>query len=235
RIGRAGTDRLHARRRGRSSTMAKQAARAALIALGLLAARNAAAGAPETDPVRRNLVVQAVEKASPAVVNISTEQVVEQRSSPFPFPQDPFFDEFFRQFADPRPRRYTTTSLGSGVLVEADGTIVTNEHVVLRGSRIHVTLGDEREFDAKLVGADSDSDLAVLRVKADAELPHVALGTSSDLMIGETAIAIGNPFGLSHTVTTGVVSAVGRSIKTEDKTLTDFIQTDASINPGNSG
>jgi serine protease Do len=206
---------------------------AILILATLLALR--AAPAAETDPVRRSLVVEAVERASPAVVNISTEEVVEQRGTPFPFPRDPFFDEFFRDFRDPRPRRFTRTSLGSGVLVAADGTIVTNLHVLLRASRIHVTLADEREFDAKLVGADADSDLAVLRVQAGGALPHIALGTSTDLMIGETVIAIGNPFGLSHTVTSGVVSAVGRSLHDEDRTFTDLIQTDASINPGNSG
>jgi len=214
-----------------------QAKTVALVAgcLVTLAATAALAAAPESDPVRRSLVVQAAEKAGPAVVNISTEQVVERRASPFPFPEDPSFDQFFRDFYDPRPRRFTTTSLGSGVVVAPDGTILTNEHVILRASRIHVTLADEREFDAKLVGADSDSDVAVLRVQAGGELPHVTLGTSSDLMIGETVIAIGNPFGLSHTVTTGVVSALGRAMHSEDKTYSDFIQTDASINPGNSG
>jgi len=191
-------------------------------ALIALAAATSIAAAPETDPVRRSLVVQAAEKAGPAVVNVSTEQVVERRGSPFPFPADPFFDQYFRDFFDPRPRRFTTTSLGSGVIVAPDGTILTNEHVILRASRIHVTLADEREFDAKLVGADSDSDVAVLRVQAGDELPHVTLGTSSDLMIGETVIAIGNPFGLSHTVTTGVVSALGRSIRGDDKTYSDF-------------
>jgi len=189
---------------------------------------------PEADPARRSLVVQAVEKASPAAVNVSTEQVIERRGSPFPFAQDPFFDEFFRDFVDPRPQRFKTTSLGSGVIVGADGTIMTNVHVVERASRIHVTLADQREFDAKLVGADADADIAILRVQAGA-LPAVTLGTSSDLMIGESVIAIGNPFGLSHTVTTGVVSAIGRSIRDEEKTYTDFIHTDASINPGNSG
>ena len=212
--------------------MAKAAA--LLIAALALPAVAAARGA-ESDPERRSLVVQAVEKASPAVVNVSTEQVVERRASPFPFPQDPFFEEFFRDFVDPRPRRFKTTSLGSGVIVAADGTIMTNVHVIERASRVRVTLNDQREFDATLVGADADADIAVLRVKAGGDLPHIPFGTSADLMIGETVIAIGNPFGLSHTVTTGVVSAVGRSLRDEDRTYTDFIQTDASINPGNSG
>ena len=212
--------------------MAKTAA--LLIAALALPAVAAARGA-QSDPARRSLVVEAVEKASPAVVNVSTEQIVEQRRSPFPFPQDPFFEEFFRDFVDPRPRRFKTTSLGSGVIVAADGTIMTNVHVIERASRVRVTLNDQREFDATLVGADADADIAVLRVKAGGDLPHIPFGTSADLMIGETVIAIGNPFGLSHTVTTGVVSAVGRSLRDEERTYTDFIQTDASINPGNSG
>src|SRR5438046_488932 len=212
--------------------MAKAAA--LLIAARALPAVAAARGA-ESDPERRSLVVQAVEKASPAVVNVSTEQIVERHASPFPFPQDPFFEEFFRDFVDPRPRRFKTTSLGSGVIVAADGTIMTNVHVIERASRVRVTLNDQREFDATLVGADADADIAVLRVKAGGDLPHIPFGTSADLMIGETVIAIGNPFGLSHTVTTGVVSAVGRSLRDEERTYTDFIQTDASINPGNSG
>src|SRR5262245_46562583 len=112
---------------------------------------------------------------------------------------------------------------------------MTNVHVVERPSSIHVTLSDEREFDAKLVGADADADIAILRVQAGGPLPSIPLGSSADLMIGESVIAIGNPFGLSHTVTTGVVSAVGRSLRDEERTYSDFIQTDASINPGNSG
>ncbi len=213
------------------------AAATALLTLLLLVAgvAPAAARGAETDPARRSLVVQAVERASPAVVNVSTEQVVERRGSPFPFPQDPFFDEFFRDFVDPRPRHFKTASLGSGVVVAADGTIMTNVHVIERASRIHVTLADQREFDARLVGADADADIAIVRVAAGGPLPFITLGSSTDLMIGESVIAIGNPFGLSHTVTTGVVSAVGRSLRDEDRTYTDFIQTDASINPGNSG
>ncbi len=202
-----------------------------LTALALAAAQ-ARAAAPETDPARRSRVVEAVERASPAVVNISAEQTVIQRPMPF---ADPLFDDFFRDFFDTRPRRSTRSSLGSGVIVRADGTILTNEHVILRGSRIHVTLADGHEFDAKLLGRNADADLAVLRIETGHPLPFIALGRADDLMIGETVIAIGNPFGLSHTVTTGVVSALKRSLRTGGRTFTDFIQTDASINPGNSG
>ena len=203
-----------------------------LIALiAILCASPVAAG----DASRRTPVVEAVERVSPAVVNVSAEQIVEQQANPFGAFRDPMFDQFFRDFVEPRRERVMRTSLGSGVLIRADGYILTNQHVVLKGSRIHVSLVGDREFEAKLVGADSDSDLAVLRVQASGELPFVEMGHSDDLMIGETVIAIGNPFGLSHTVTTGVVSAVGRSLQQNDQTYYDFIQTDASINPGNSG
>ncbi len=186
---------------------------------------------------RRTAVVEAVEKASAAVVNISTEQIVE---APFGglrgFSGDPFFDQFFRDFFEYQPRRrLRQSSLGSGVIVRPNGYIVTNEHVIVRASKITVTLSDNRSFDATLVGADSDSDLALLRVDAGRALPYISLDTVQTPMIGETAIAIGNPFGLSHTVTVGVVSALNRSIKTDERTYYDFIQTDASINPGNSG
>jgi len=187
------------------------------------------------DASRRSAIVEAVERVSPAVVNVSTTQVIERRVAPFPHFRDPFFDEFFRDFSEPRRQRFTRTSLGSGVLVRPDGHILTNQHVVLQASRITVTLADGREFDARLVGSDADSDLAVLKVDSDEPLPAVDMGTSSDLMIGETAIAIGNPFGLSHTVTTGVISATGRSLQAEEQVYDDLVQTDASINPGNSG
>ncbi len=210
------------------------ASRIGVVIATLALAAAARAGAPETDPARRSLVVEAVEKLSPAVVNISAEQTVVQQS-PFAAPNDPLFDQFFRDFFDSRPRQSTRTSLGSGFIVDTDGTILTNSHVILRGAKVRVTLADGREFQAKLVGADADSDLAVLRIQAGERLPTAPLGTSADLLIGETVIAIGNPFGLSHTVTTGVVSAVGRSLRGDERTYTDFVQTDASINPGNSG
>ena len=185
------------------------------------------------DRSRRSPVVLAVEKASPAVVSIFSTQEVERQENPFS--GNPLFEDFFRDFFEPFPQRRTERSLGSGVVIRPDGYILTNEHVVLQSGRIQIQLSDDRKLNARLVGADSDSDLAVLKVDEVKSLPHLPLGTSEDLMIGETVIAIGNPFGLSHTVTTGVVSAVNRSLNAGERTYYDFIQTDASINPGNSG
>ncbi|MEW5946585.1 MAG: Do family serine endopeptidase [bacterium] len=186
---------------------------------------------------RRTPVVEAIEKASPAVVNISTEQVVRETLSPFRRFRDGFFDEFFEDFFDRFPTRdYTRQSLGSGVVIDEKGYILTNEHVIMRASKINVTLPDNREFEAKLVGADPKFDLAIIKIDVDRPLAAATVGDSDTLMIGETVIAIGNPFGLEHTVTTGVVSALKRSIKVDrDRVYSDFIQTDASINPGNSG
>ncbi|MCC6640676.1 MAG: trypsin-like peptidase domain-containing protein [Deltaproteobacteria bacterium] len=186
------------------------------------------------DPfLRRTATVDAVRKVGPAVVNITTERVVER--SPFPsvfgLPgSDRFFSDLFE-----RGTRRTVQSLGSGVLIDADRHILTNEHVIDRAARIRVQLADGREFEATLVGADPNNDLAVLRVETRESLPWVAPGSSSDLLVGEPVIAIGNPFGLSNTVTTGVLSARDRSLRTENRVFHGFLQTDASINPGNSG
>jgi Do/DeqQ family serine protease len=138
---------------------------------------------------------------------------------------------------DPRfESRRRHTSLGSGVIIDGNrGLILTNSHVIEKASTIKVVLQDDREFEARIVGADPDSDLAVLKIGTDESLPAVEMGSSDDLMIGETVIAIGNPFGFSHTVTTGVISAVNRSIRSEERIYREFIQIDASINPGNSG
>lgn len=187
---------------------------------------------------RESPVVRAVRKVSPAVVNISSSYEVRKRSNPFSgFGMNPFFEEFFKDFFDPRfEQRRESTSLGSGVVIDGKrGFILTNAHVIERAGKIKVVLQDEREFEAKIVGADPDSDLAVLKIDSEKPLPSIEMGNSDDLMIGETVIAIGNPFGFSHTVTTGVISAINRSIRTEDKVYLDFIQIDASINPGNSG
>jgi len=187
---------------------------------------------------RENAVVMAVRKVSPAVVNISSEFEVRKRSNPFSgFGMDSFFDSFFKDFFDPGlERRQKRTSLGSGVIIDGKrGFILTNSHVITKTGTITVTLKDEREFTAKIVGADPDSDLAVLQITSETPLPAIEMGSSEDIMIGEAVIAIGNPFGFSNTVTTGVISAKNRSIRTEDRVFHDFIQIDASINPGNSG
>lgn len=193
-------------------------------------------GSLEASELRKSAVVKAVERASPAVVNVSTEQEMQRRPGMFPgFRGDSLFEEFFRDFLSPFPRGQARTSLGSGVIVDPKGMILTNEHVVQGASSIRVTLSDQREYQARLVGADPPSDLAVLLIETNEKLPVIPMGRSNDLMIGETVIAIGNPFGLSHTVTTGVISALNRSIRTESRVYKDFIQTDAAINPGNSG
>lgn len=182
--------------------------------------------------MRRNAIVVAVEKVSSAVINIST--LVRERVSPlFPFSREKFFRDFF---PDLFSREYTRTSLGSGVIIDGKrGYIVTNHHVVAKATQIKVITSDGKEFQAKILGSDPRSDLAVLNIEAEQRLPEIEMGNSGDLMIGETVIAIGNPFGLSHTVTTGVISALNRSVRTEERVYRNFIQTDASINPGNSG
>jgi serine protease Do len=176
---------------------------------------------------RRNEVVEVVQKVSPAVVFIGTEQEAE---SPFRGRRS-MMEEFFGAPA----QRQRQQGLGSGVIVDPNGTIVTNDHVIRGASAIHVVLADGRELEAEVIGSDANNDLAVLKVSSKQALPAAKLGTSSDLMIGETVVAIGSPFGLSKTVTSGVVSATGRTFKADGRTYNDFIQTDAAINPGNSG
>jgi serine protease Do len=176
----------------------------------------------------------AVAKAdTAAVVNISTTQVVKNPMAPDNQgnPNDPF-QEFFRQFMGNMPRTYRTHSLGSGFIVRPDGYIVTNNHVVDGATEITVKLSGGRHFTAKVVGRDPKTDLALLKIDAQ-NLPSVAFGDSDKLQVGEPVMAIGNPFGLEGTVTTGIVSAKGRVIG--EGPYDDFIQTDASINPGNSG
>ena len=196
-----------------------------------------ATGRTEQPFPRENAVVRAVRKVSPAVVNISTSKLIERGVSPFsPFENDDFFNRFFRDFFEPRKRHYVQNSLGSGVIIDSTQMyILTNHHVVVRASKITITLADQQEFEARVVGTDPESDLAVLKIESDTSLPAIHMGRSDDLMIGETVIAIGNPFGLSHTVTTGVISALNRSVRTRSGVYHNFIQIDASINPGNSG
>jgi serine protease Do len=203
---------------------------APLLLATMMGLNDACAAAKES--LRRSAIVVAVEKVSPAVVNIST--VVTEKVSPFfPFGGDEFFKDFFPEMFS---REYKHSSLGSGVILDGEkGYIVTNHHVVARATEIKVITSNQKEYKGRSLGSDPRSDLAVIKIDVKEKLPEAKLGDSEDLMIGETVIAIGNPFGLSHTVTTGVVSAIDRSVRAEDRIYRHFIQTDASINPGNSG
>jgi Do/DeqQ family serine protease len=175
-----------------------------------------------------------VKRVSPAVVNISTSgHVTVQNPMYNQFFNDPFFQQFFGTPNQPSMQQ-NFQALGSGVIVNADkGYILTNNHVIENADKITVTLFDGRSFKAKVIGRDADTDIAVLQIKADG-LTQIPLGDSDTLQVGDFVIAIGNPFGLNHTVTAGIVSAKGRT-QVEDGKYSDFIQTDAAINPGNSG
>ncbi|MHB8406177.1 MAG: DegQ family serine endoprotease [Gammaproteobacteria bacterium] len=171
-----------------------------------------------------------IKRVSPAVVNISTSGHVTMQQSPF-F-NDPFFQQFFGMPNQPIERNFQ--ALGSGVIVDAaKGYILTNNHVIENADKITVTLYDNRSFKAKVIGRDPDTDIAVLQINAKG-LSQIPLGNSDTLQVGDFVIAIGNPFGLNHTVTAGIISAKGRT-QVQDGKYSDFIQTDAAINPGNSG
>jgi serine protease Do len=171
------------------------------------------------------------------VVNISSTRIVRSIDGPMlsPFFDDPFFKRFFGPLLQGVPRERREKSLGSGVIVSDDGIVLTNNHVVQDTEDIKVMLADEREFDAEIVGSDPKSDVAVIRLEGDPQdLQPIPFGDSSALRLGEVVLAIGSPFGLGHTVTMGIVSALGRAnVGITD--YEDFIQTDAAINPGNSG
>jgi len=173
-----------------------------------------------------------LEDVLPSVVNISTEGRVSAGSSPFQ--SDPFFERFFNMMPDSQPRQRRTQSLGSGVIIDSEsGYVVTNHHVIENADQIRVRLDDGRSFEAKVVGADPEADVAVIQIPAQG-LKAINIGDSDSLRVGDFVVAIGNPFGLSQTATSGIVSALGRSgLGIEG--YEDFIQTDASINQGNSG
>ncbi|MCZ6604489.1 MAG: Do family serine endopeptidase [Alphaproteobacteria bacterium] len=198
---------------------------------GEVAADVIVAGGLPTDPARGNLPTLAplVDAVAPGVVNIATTGTVTQQFSPL------FDDPFFRRFFNlPNQIERHTRSVGSGVIIDAaQGYVITNHHVIAQADEIIVTTKDRREFEAKLIGSDPATDVAVLQIAADG-LVEIALGESDAVRVGDFVIAIGNPFGLGQTVTTGIVSALGRS-QVGIGELEDFIQTDAAINPGNSG
>jgi serine protease Do len=182
--------------------------------------------------------IRVAKDAMASVVNISSTRKSKSKdqTNPFPFFDDPFFRKFFgeefeHRFRPPQNRR--EQGLGSGVIVQSDGYIVTNNHVVEQADQLMVLLGDNRKLKATLVGTDPKTDLAVIKIKAQG-LPTLPWGNSSKLQVGEVVLAVGNPFGLNQTVTMGIISAVGRA-NMGIVDYEDFIQTDAAINPGNSG
>ena len=211
------------------------AALAAGPAIMVLRPAYAASPAPVADAAPMPSLAPMVKRVSPAVVNIATRGTIkEEPGQRNPLLDDPFFRRFFDAPPDSRPRERQFQSAGSGVIVDAkNGYIITNHHVVENASEITITLLDNRSFSAKVIGSDEGADIAVLQAKQP-NLIAMALGDSARLEVGDYVVAIGNPFGLQHTVTAGIVSALSRTgINPEG--YEDFIQTDASINPGNSG
>lgn len=192
-------------------------------------------GVPTMDLVTvENAFVEAARSTMPAVVNISTIQAAKDPANNQRKGDGNFFHDLFNFFDIPPKIEYKEKNLGSGFIVKSDGYILTNNHVIADSDKINVRLADKREFEGKIIGKDTKTDLAVLKISSAERLPTVTFGDSNKLEVGEWAIAIGNPFGLDRTVTLGVISATGRS----NLGLTDYenyIQTDASINFGNSG
>src|SRR3984885_8144226 len=212
---------------------------AALLAAGLCApgafAALSAPPAASAEAAPMPSLAPMVKRVSPAVVNIATRGTIKEKPGQRnPLLDDPFFRRFFDVPPDTKPRERQFQSAGSGVIVDArNGYIITNYHVIENANEITVTLLDNRSFSAKVLGSDEGADIALLQAKQP-NLVAMALGDSSRLEVGDYVVAVGNPFGLQHTVTAGIVSALGRSgINPEG--YEDFIQTDASINPGNSG
>ena len=178
----------------------------------------------------KNSFADAVKTAIPSVVNINT--AIKIRYSPNPFFEDPFFRKFFGDQFDYRQEKQTS-SLGSGVIISNDGYVITNFHVIEAAEEIEITTHNGKKFDASLIGADPETDLAVLKID-NLVLPNITLGNISNLNVGDSVLAIGNPFGVGQTVTMGIVSGLGRN-QLGISTFENFIQTDAAINPGNSG
>ena len=218
------------------------------ISIILLLAAASFAGAAELPReeslrLRRTPVADAVAKTHASVVNISTEQVVAIRQGLGPSfgPGGDMFDDMFREFFQGPvvERRKVQTPLGSGCVITPDGLVVTNEHVIRRATDIKLSLDTGESFDAVLLAADSINDLALLRAQSGKPLQAIPMGSSADLMLGETVVALGNPFGFNNSVTSGIVSAVNREIQVptagEMRTFGGLIQTSALINPGNSG
>jgi serine protease Do len=210
-----------------------------LLLAGSLQAINAAAENNNSPLISsQQAFTTVVKKVAPAVVHIRVVETMKSSNQMFggnQFYNNPFFQQFFGpQFRHPQPRTYKEMAQGSGFIISKDGYILTNNHVVAGADKITVILSNKEQFKAKLIGRDPQTDIALIKIKDGNDLPTVPLGDSSKLEVGQWVIAIGNPFGLSQTVTVGVVSAKGRD-RVGINDYEDFIQTDAAINPGNSG
>ena len=202
-----------------------------LTVLLLISPATAQVMVPSSDAQIKLSFAPLVKATSPAVVNIFAERVVQQRSSPFR--GNPMFEDMFRNFGQTRPR--VQNSLGSGVILSEDGIVVSNYHVVGMATAIRVVLTDRREFSARILLADKDTDLAILKIESEERLPWLAFRDSDAVEVGELVLAIGNPFGIGQTVSSGIVSGLARSGIATGNARGYFIQTDAPINPGNSG
>jgi len=197
-------------------------------------AQPAAPPAPVAVDGVRTSYADVVEKTSPAVVRIQADHKSKVQPNQFPFGNDDFFRQFQQQMPRQNQRPQIERGLGSGVLVSADGTVLTNYHVVEGAEKITVEMSDNKTFDAKVVGSDQPSDLAVLKIEAQ-NMPFLTLGNSDNVRVGDIVLAIGNPLGIGQTVTAGIISAKGRRTGLSDGSFEDFLQTDAPINRGNSG
>lgn len=220
---------MHSRRSLRT-TLVSTLVLGAFLATGAIAAPPPVPATPaKTSALPTYSLAPMIKKVSPTVVNIATKGKLRQQQ------RNPLLDDpFFRRFFGDQPDEFN--SAGSGVVVDTkQGYIITNAHVVENANQITVTTQDNRNFQATVLGADAGSDIAILKLDKPANLPAVPLGDSSTLEVGDFVVAIGNPFGLQHTVTSGIVSGLGRAPGISQDSYEDFIQTDASINPGNSG
>ncbi len=202
-----------------------------LFAFALLGQPAAAQQVPKSQAEISLSFVPLVKQAAPAVVNIFANRQTNTRATPFM--GNPFFDQFFPDMKQTAPR--VQNSLGSGVILSQDGIVVSNYHVVGMATEIRVVLNDRREFDARILLADEQSDLAILKIDSDDPLPWLAFRDSHEVEVGELALAIGNPFGIGQTVSSGIVSGLARSGVATGNARGYFLQTDAAINPGNSG
>jgi len=230
---------LSARKRAGGLRRTSQRWGAGLAAASVLVWSGVAAAAPAPESFS-----ELAKKVSPAVVNIASTQETQAPQGmpglPFDVPEGSPFEEFFKRFGEqfgehgrPQPAPQRATALGSGFIIDADGYVVTNNHVIDKASEVTVRLGDESVYPAKVIGTDPATDLALLKIEADEPLPALQLGNSDDAEVGDWVMAVGNPFGLGGTVTAGIISARGRNIQAGP--YDDFLQIDASINRGNSG